>query len=72
MDVLSQRQLEILSYIVREIRARSFPPTLREIARGVGLRSPSCVLPHLERLEGMGYIRREPRIPRGLVVLREA
>ncbi|MGC4950967.1 winged helix-turn-helix transcriptional regulator [Streptomyces sp. DT224] len=49
----------ILEFIRSEIADKGEAPSIREIAAGVGLRSPSTVAYHLGRLEEGGYLRRE-------------
>jgi len=65
---LSNRQAAILDFIKREIRAKGYPPAVREIGQAVGLRSPSTVHAHLTTLEQLGYIRRDQSKPRALEV----
>ena len=65
---LSERQREILQFIVDEQRSRGFPPSVREIGAAVGLTSPSTVHTHLLTLERGGYLRRDPTKPRAIEV----
>lgn len=69
MDELSSRQREILEFIQQELQRKGYPPSVREIGEAVGLSSSSTVHAHLERLEEMGYIRRDPTKPRAIEVL---
>lgn len=69
MDDLSPRQKDILSFIKLEIHRKGYPPSVREIGEAVGLSSSSTVHAHLERLEHLGYIRRDPTKPRAIEVL---
>lgn len=66
---LTKRQLEILEYIKHEVRAKGYPPSVREIGLAVGLNSSATVHSHLARLESKGYIRRDPTKPRAIEVL---
>lgn len=66
---LSQKQIEILLYIKNELQRRGYPPAVREICKGVGLKSTSTVHGHLEKLEAKGYIRRDPTKPRAIEIL---
>ncbi len=66
---LNSRQTAILEYIKREIRAKGYPPSVREIGHAVGLSSSSTVHGHLAQLEQKGYIRRDPTKPRTIEVL---
>ena len=65
----SDSQQKILTFIRSEIARNGYPPSVREICAGVGLRSTSTVHAHLEKLEQLGYIRRDPSRPRALEVL---
>ena len=69
MDNLSPRQREILDFIMSEIEKKGYPPSVREIANAVDLRSPSTVHSHLNTLEELGYIRKDPTKPRTIEVL---
>lgn len=62
------RQGEILTFIKGHCTRHGYPPTVREIAAGVGLSSPSTVHRHLERLEADGYLKRDPSKPRAMLV----
>lgn len=66
---LSSRQIAILEFIKQEIRAKGYPPSVREIGEAVGLSSSSTVHGHLAQLEDKGYIRRDPTKPRAIEVL---
>jgi repressor LexA len=54
----AERKQKILDYVAATLRARGFPPSVREIARAVGLSSPSAVHHHLQNLEREGYLER--------------
>ena len=66
---LTQRQKQVLDYILAEINRIGYPPSVREIGQAVGLTSSSTVHSHLAALEKKGYIRRDPTKPRALEVL---
>ena len=63
---LSRRRRQIYEYLVNTTQQRGYPPTMREIAKALGLASPSTVLYHLRVLEKGGYIEREPARNRAL------
>jgi len=67
---LTERQNQILLYIVAFTRNHGFPPTLREMAQHFEI-APSSVLGHLWALQSKGYIRRHKAKPRCLEVLRD-
>lgn len=66
---LSQKQIEILLYIKSEIQRQGYPPAVRDICKGVSLKSTSTVHGHLEKLEAKGYIRKDPTKPRAIEIL---
>lgn len=66
---LSQKQVEILLYIKSEIQRQGYPPSVREICKGVNLKSTSTVHSHLEKLESKSYIRKDPTKPRAIEIL---
>lgn len=65
---ISGRQREILEFILRTVRQRGYPPSVREIGEAVGLNSPSTVHSHLSALVKAGYLRRDPSKPRAIEV----
>ncbi len=69
MAKISKRQQEILDFIKDEVRMKGYPPSVREIAKAVGLASSSTVHGHLSRLEAKGFIRRDPTKPRAIEIL---
>jgi len=71
MKELGVKQQEILEYLKSEIKAKGYPPSVREICDAVNLRSTSTVHGHLDRLEKMGYIRRDPTKPRAIEIMEE-
>lgn len=65
---ISKKQSEILEFIKSEILDKGFPPSVREICKAVNLQSTSSVHAHLNSLEKMGYIKRDPAKPRCIIV----
>jgi repressor LexA len=65
---LTERQREILEVIEAHMRARGYPPSVREIGEAVGLTSTSTVHAHLATLQRLGYLRRDPSKPRAIEV----
>ncbi len=68
---LGPRQVEILEFIRKNIKEKGYPPSVREIGKAVGLRSPSTVHNHLERLQKFGYIQKNPAQPRTIGLIKE-
>ncbi|MDF2630259.1 MAG: lexA [Symbiobacteriaceae bacterium] len=71
-DGLTDRQRQVLQFIKEEIRAKGYPPSVREIGEAIGLSSSSTVHGHMARLEEKGFIRRDPTKPRAIEVLDES
>jgi len=66
---LTERQRQILDFILSEIHKKGYPPSVRDIGKAVGLSSSSTVHSHLSSLEEKGYIRRDSTKPRAIEVL---
>ena len=64
---LTQRRLKILDCIHESVERRGYPPSMREIADAVGLKSTSAVSYQLKILERMGHLTRDARTPRTVV-----
>ena len=58
-DDLNKREKAILKYIEKQIKANSYPPSVREIGKAVGLSSTATVHGYLAKLEEKGYIKKE-------------
>ncbi len=69
MTPLSGRQQEVLGFVREHIRDQGFPPTLSEIAEGVGLTHISTVNYHLNALIRKGWIEVRPKTRRGIRLL---
>lgn len=65
---ITARQREILDFIESQMQSRGYPPSVREIGEAVGLTSPSTVHSHLNSLERLGFLRRDPTKPRAIEV----
>ena len=68
---LTRRQREIFEFIRATFREENRPPTVREIARHFGFRSPKAATDHLAALEKKGFIRRRDRRARNIEVREE-
>ncbi len=64
-----QKQQEILEFIKQFILDKGYPPTVRDIALGVDLKSTASVHFHLEQLEKNGFIRKDPSKPRTIEIV---
>ena len=62
-------QQRILEFIKAEIQQKGYPPSVREIANAVGLKSTSTVHGHLQRLEKRGLLHRDAMKPRAMEIV---
>lgn len=67
---LNKREKSILKFIEKQIRANSYPPSVREIGKAVGLSSTATVHGYLAKLEEKGYIKKESQKGRTLRLLK--
>ena len=72
MEELTDRQREILEFILKETETRGFPPTIREIGEDMDIRSTNGVNDHLKALERKGYLLRGEQQSRSLVPTKRA
>lgn len=72
MEELTDRQKEILKFILKETENRGFPPTIREIGEEMDIRSTNGVNDHLKALERKGYLWRGEQQSRSLVPTKRA
>lgn len=69
---ITPKQQQILDYMKEEILNKGYPPTVREICQAVNLKSTSSVHAHLESLEKLGLIERDPTKPRAIEICDES
>jgi repressor LexA len=63
---VSDTRLRILNFIRKFFDERDYAPTVRDIARGCNISTPSVVQHHLNTLEKQGYIHRDPEVFRSI------
>jgi len=66
MPRVSDTRPRILNFIRRFLDRRGYAPTVRDIARGCNISTPSVVQYHLNMLEEQGFIRRDPEVFRSI------
>ena len=59
MEKVTSKQAETLTFIKKYMVEHGFPPSVREICKGMDLSSPATVHAHLKQLEKKGIIRKE-------------
>jgi repressor LexA len=72
VDELTDRQKEVLTFILKETETRGFPPTIREIGEELDIHSTNGVNDHLKALERKGYLTRGEQQSRSLVPTKRA
>ena len=55
---LTERQADVLDFLTQYVSHSGYPPTLREMARHLGIKGIHAVRKHLEALEKKGYLSR--------------
>jgi repressor LexA len=63
---LTQRQRAVLDAIRTLRESKDMPPTLREIAEAVGLKSVASAKYQIDQLKAMGYLEQRDNISRGI------
>lgn len=66
---LSKNQNKILKSIRWKIKEFGYPPSVREICALTDIRSTSTVHFHMNKLEKLGYIKRDPSKPRAIEII---
>ena len=66
---LTDKQKQVLEFIRKSLKERGYPPTVREICKGIGVSSTSTVHGYLARLEKKNYIQRESTKNRSIVIV---
>ncbi len=72
MKQLTQKQQVIYDYLLQFTAQHGYPPSVREIATAVGLKSPSTVHFHLKALEEAGAITRDGGKTRAITAVASA
>lgn len=66
MRTLTPRQAEVLAFIQAQLAEKGYPPTTRELAAALGVKSPHGIGQHIDLIVRKGYLRRDPMRSRGL------
>lgn len=65
----SEKQEQILAFVNDYIKENGYPPSIREICKGVGLSSTSTVHAHLNNLMQSGLIKKDNSRSRGIKIV---
>ena len=69
MEGLKERERRILLYMKDQIKAKGYPPTVREICEELHIKSTSTTHKDIANLEKKGFIRKDPSKPRALMIM---
>lgn len=65
---LTDKQQQIFDFIRTYIEGNGYPPTIRDICKAFGIKSPNGVMCHLRALEKKGRINRNLKLSRGITI----
>jgi repressor LexA len=63
---LTAIQKNILDFLIDQIKGRGIPPTLADVAKHFGYKNRATVQQHSQALEKKGYIKKNPKLSRGI------
>ncbi len=63
---LTKIQKNILDFLIDQIKGKGIPPTLADIANYFGYSNRATVQQHLKAIEKKGYIKKNPKLSRGI------
>ena len=69
MSKQQEREQKILSFMRKELKAKGYPPTVREIGTALGIKSTSTVHKDIASLVEQGYLKKDPAKPRALMLV---
>ena len=71
MEKLKPKEQKVYNYIVNSVKNNGFAPSVRDIMNDLGYKSTSTVHMYLNRLDTLGYIRKEDGKSRAISVVNE-
>lgn len=63
---LTTIQKNILAFLIDQIKGKGIPPTLADVAKHFGYKNRATVQQHLQAIEKKGYIKKNPKLSRGI------
>ncbi len=63
---LTETQKNILDFLIDQIKGKGIPPTLADVAKHFGYKNRATVQQHLQAIEKKGYIKKNPKLSRGI------
>lgn len=68
---LTQKQQDVYDFLKKKILEDGYPPSVREICRGLGFKSTSTAHSYLSKLEDSGYIKRDASKNRAITLIED-
>ncbi len=65
---MSQRRQQICRFIDKFRKRKGYSPSIRQVCRGVGIKSTSNVWYHFQRMERDGLLKRDQGVSRSVIV----
>ena len=66
---LNSKAMEVYDFLVKFTTEHCYPPSVREIAEGVGLKSKCSVSVYLDRLESAGMVKIDDKTARAIRIV---
>lgn len=63
---LTEIQKNILDFLIEQIKGKGIPPTLADVAKHFGYKNRATVQQHLQAIEKKGFIKKNPKLSRGI------
>lgn len=63
---LTEIQKNILDFLINQIKGKGIPPTLADVAKHFGYKNRATVQQHFAAIERKGYIKKNPKLSRGI------
>lgn len=63
---LTEIQKSILDFLIDQIKGKGIPPTLADVAKHFRYKNRATVQQHFQAIEKKGYIRKSPKLSRGI------
>lgn len=63
---LTEIQKSILDFLIDQIKGKGIPPTLADVAKHFGYKNRATVQQHFTAIERKGYIKKNPKLSRGI------
>jgi len=63
---LTEIQKNILDFLIDQVKGKGIPPTLADVAKHFGYKNRATVRQHFAAIEKKGYIKKSPKLSRGI------